>query len=382
MKESQNTAGIKKQIALYKQRTEMPERQKRYRTLGFVMFLVAVGLLALRIFVYYLPISENLAWLLDLIFTLLMQGGILVLMPVLIYKYALRMNVRQMLEFSNVKRVKWYYVALAVPLGLCVYCVTILVSSVWQQIISSFGYVHSSSSLPETFSPALMVLDIVLIGVLPAVCEEFCNRGGFLTTMRKSFSLPLTIIICGVAFGLFHQNITQVFYTALFGALAAFLTLRLKSVLPAMVMHFVNNTFSVINDYCYTYGFFGGGFSRALEWGLEYRTALVMCAFLVVSLVGVGIVMLTMHLTSAKVLGKKKDVILDSGFDHTNNRVVLMGEEDKQKVIELGLDKEVYGKKQKEDLYKPSLRDNAFYIGAVVATACATLFTFIFGLLR
>ena len=56
-----------------------------------------------------------------------------------------------------------------------------------------------------------------------------------------------------------------------------------------------------------------------------------------------------------------------------------MGEEDKEKVRELGLDKEVYGQKLKEDLYKPSIKDNAFYFGAIAVSALTTVFSFIFG---
>ena len=59
--------------------------------------------------------------------------------------------------------------------------------------------------------------------------------------------------------------------------------------------------------------------------------------------------------------------------------MVLVGEEDKEKVRELGLDKEVYGEKLKEDLYKPTMRDNAFFFGAVAVSVLTTLFSFIFG---
>ena len=92
-----------------------------------------------------------------------------------------------------------------------------------------------------------------------------------------------------------------------------------------------------------------------------------------------GLVVLLTYLNSNKRLEKKKEVIMDSGFDHTHNRVVLLGAEDKEKVRELGLDNEVYGYKLKEDLFRPTLKDNAFFIGAIVVTLLTTVFSFVFG---
>ena len=364
-------------IQLYKERTEGVSRQKQYRVMALLTFCVAAALPVVRLISYYLPIeNETIA---DLVFTLLMQVGVLIVMPVLFYKFLLKKNFKQMLDFSGFHKTKWYNIALAVPIGFCCHIVTIGVSNIWQNILINFGYTHSSSPLPENFSAGLMVTSIILSAVLPGFCEEFFNRGGLLATVRGSFPFYISIGIMGLEFGLFHQNITQVFYTAVFGAFMAFLCLRLKCIYPAMIVHFVNNATSVVGDYCDTYDFMGGGLYRMINDTARTRPFLLIVGFVLTAAILVGLVMLLMYLNSSQRLAKKKDVIADSGFDHTHNRVVLVGEEDKEKVRELGLDKEVYGEKLREDLYKPTLRDNAFFIGAIVISALTTVFTFVFG---
>ncbi|MDE7395201.1 MAG: CPBP family intramembrane metalloprotease [Clostridiales bacterium] len=362
------------QIALYVERDRKVSRQKQYRIVGLCTFVVAAGLLLMRILLYYLPIESDLVA--DAVFSLPLQIGILVVVPFLFYKFGLKKNVREIAAFSSMRKTRWYNLVLAVPIGLCAYGVTIGVSAIWQNILIQLGYTHSSSSLPETFTVGALLLSLFLTCVLPAFCEEFFNRGGLLTTVRGSFPFKLTLLYMGLEFGLFHQNITQVFYTALFGAYMAFLCLKCKSLYPGMIVHFINNACAVVTDYCSTYGFFGGGIARAVN---ETRAIFVLMALILVAGAFAGLTVLLSHLNSAKRLEKKKDVIASSGFDHKNNRVVLVGEEDKEKVRELGLDKEVYGEKLEEALYKPTLRDNAFFIGTAVLSFLTTIFSFIFG---
>ena len=228
-------------------------RQKRYRATGVVMFTVALGLLVARIVARLLPASlPDLA--VDAIFSTFMQVVVLVIATTVIYSVSLRQGLRKTLELSNFRKVSWKIILLCIPLGICVLVATVGISTLWYAFISQFGYSSGAGTpMPTTFSIWRLLLEILLTAVLPGFCEEFTNRGGFLTTMRSSFSEAKTIVIVGVAFGLFHQSITQVFYTFCFGMLMALLTLRTKSIFPAMIVHFMNNAVSVYTDYAFVY---------------------------------------------------------------------------------------------------------------------------------
>ena len=370
-------------VELYTGREALPVDigKKRYDLMGIVIFSIACGVLLVRIFINLIASYVTSDMALDAIFTLMVQVGVLFVMPALIYYFAFKMKPKEILHFSNYRKTQWYNLALAVPIGITAMFVTTGVSLLWQNVIALFGYTHSSSAteFPDTFNFGLFLVSVLLTGILPAVCEEFAIRGGLLTTMRKSFSQRKTILLMGVVFGLFHQNITQVFYTALFGALMAAIVLKTKSIFPAMIIHFLNNSTSVYIEYAENYGWWGGGYYDFIKVNLQTRPLAVLGLYMVVCAVFAGLLVLLFYLNSHSRLKKKKDVITSSGFDVTNGKVVLVGEENPEMVRELDMEKEVYGAKQQELLFRPTLKDNVFYIGAIVVTVLSTIFSFIWG---
>lgn len=353
---------------------------KQYRVVSIVIFGIAFGIILARILVSLLPISNYM--LVDTIFSLTVQIGVLLVMPFLVYKFVLKKNFKEVLMFSNVKKTKPVNIGLSLLLGFCVFVITIGVSAFWLSILMSMGYEPNSSSsdLPEKFNFGMFILSMTLTAILPGICEEFAFRGGFLSTMKKSFTFPKVLIIMAIAFGLFHCNVPQLLYTALFGAFMAFLTIKLKSIIPAMVVHFTNNGLNVYLEYAEKYGWFGYDFFDAIQATLEKNPLTIVIAYILIGAIAIAIVYLLLHLNANKKLKGKKEVILDSGFDHTNNRVVLVGDLNRDKIEDLGMVREVYGKTyQPEALFKPKLIDNAFYIGAIVITSLTTIFSFIWG---
>jgi len=205
-------------------------------------------------------------------------------------------------------------------------------------------------------------------------------RGGTLTTVKKTFGTVGCVVFCGVAFGLFHQNVRQVFYTALFGALAAYLVLKLKSIYPAVFMHFANNFCSVYFDYADSYGWgFGGGFFDGIVSLSQSKPWALVLVYLSVAVIGGGLVYLMIYLRERKVHERKMETLKDSAFDATNKRVVLMGEFSEQRVEDLEMEKEVYGKDYRAQKFKPSARDVMIVSGLAAVTFLTTVFTYVWG---
>ena len=363
---------------------EISEKQRTYRVVTMVMFAVAVLTLCARMLVGVFPDSmPELA--LDAVFSVIVQCLILFLLPFLAYKFLLKKNVREIAEFSNMRKIKWYYLVLAAGVGVCVFIATIGVSALWQGILANTGYVHSSSSMdyPKKFNVGMFIAEMALTALLPAICEEFCVRGGVLTTMRGSYRYIAVLWIMAAVFGLFHQNITQVFYTACFGMLMAFLTIKMNSIFPAMIIHFVNNGASVYITYADEYKWaFLGNFYDEIDKGLTSDSSKILSLYLIFVLIGAGLVLLMLFLKKKEHLKKQKEIILDSGFDQTHGRVVMMGAENKKLVEEIGMEQMVYGDAYApEALYRPTTRDNAFLVGATVVTVLSTIATYIWGLM-
>ena len=92
-------------------------------------------------------------------------------------------------------------------------------------------------------------LAIITIALLPAVCEEIFCRGFFLTSMKPLKNRVFVIIAVAVSFGLLHLDLYTFLPSALVGALFALITIKTGSLLIPMILHFANNSLSVIAAY-------------------------------------------------------------------------------------------------------------------------------------
>ena len=106
-----------------------------------------------------------------------------------------------------------------------------------QVVEPSIGYGQGIKSL---------VIYLICVGVIPAVMEEFAFRGVLLGTARKYTSDGFAIISNAILFSLLHGNLRQIPFTFLLGIYLAYITVYTDSVVPAMVVHCVNNAMSVI----------------------------------------------------------------------------------------------------------------------------------------
>lgn len=329
--------------------------QKQYRTVALTVFIIAILSLVLRIVSYYVNLATldwdmDEAWysiLLEMIFTVPMQIGVLLVLPFLMYKLRLKKSFCDVMQFSGVRKSNLIICLLMIPLAVCCYFVSMYINTIWQIVLMVLGYTPpgGEAAMPEVFNAGHFLLMIFLTAILPGVCEEFANRGGFLTVLRSSHSKGYTIILVGIAFGLFHQNIVQLIYTAVIGALMAYLTLTTGSVLPAVTLHFCNNFIAVILQNATAYGWaIGKVYVNFIDSMLifsfsSYATLAMLIAFSLVLLV---------RYISAK--SKKRDVYLE-----LNQATVASG-------------------------FKPMLRDKIFFIGALVVTVASNVLTFIYGL--
>ena len=352
--------------------------KKDYKAVSYVLFSCVGGLIFMRLVVYFAGApSETYAQELgnNALFALVTQLIFFLTVPFCIYKFYGNRTVKETLSFSSIGRFKAYYL-LAVPLGISVYFLTVGISSAWTGLLKATGYTVASSSpdMPETFVFGFFVAEIILTALLPAICEEFSMRGGLLTTAQNSFKNVWCIVLCAVIFGLFHQNIRQVFYTSLFGALAAYLTIRTKSLYPAMLMHFTNNFFSVYISYADNYGWaVGGGFYALLGSMPAWAVALV---FLIFGAFGAAMLVLMMYVRDRSAIKQKTELIKQRALI-AQKRAAMQDETDAEIFADLQAQAERSGYSPQR--YKPSLREAAPFIALGVVTLLTTVFTYVWG---
>jgi membrane protease YdiL (CAAX protease family) len=88
-----------------------------------------------------------------------------------------------------------------------------------------------------------------LLSLVPGIWEELAFRGLIQSKLREVFSSTLSVLLSAVFFGLFHFSniVTQAPSQVIFGVIMAFffgigwgfMTVRARSVIPAMISHYL-----------------------------------------------------------------------------------------------------------------------------------------------
>lgn len=149
------------------------------------------------------------------------------------------------------------------------------VSAVIQEILGiEFESAVSEITLAGTKEAFMGILSVALV---PAIVEEAVIRGIVMQPLRK-FGDKFAIIASAVLFACMHGNMVQIPYTVVGGMLLGYLAVATGSLWPSVILHFVNNLYSVVvivtND---NYG----------ENASALAIALMLIAFAIIGVVGV-----------------------------------------------------------------------------------------------
>lgn len=87
---------------------------------------------------------------------------------------------------------------------------------------------------------------LLVIAAAPAVCEEMLFRGLILHSLKERYRVVSAIAITAALFGAYHMSLVKFIPTGLLGLLLCYVVWRTGSIYPAMLMHFLNNVYSVI----------------------------------------------------------------------------------------------------------------------------------------
>lgn len=124
-----------------------------------------------------------------------------------------------------------------------------IVTNIIVTMLSGFGIESNAGgdSTPVT-SVFGLILAIVASAVIPALVEECAFRGAVMQPLRDHGD-SAAIWITAVLFGIFHGNLQQIPFAFLVGLVLAFVTVKTGSIVPAILIHFINNANSVIIGY-------------------------------------------------------------------------------------------------------------------------------------
>ncbi len=183
-----------------------------------------------------------------LLFTAAAQYSILFGMTLLLVK---RWHTRRIREYA-------YYNRFSVP-GMIIAILSALLIIPVVEFISYWAYLlfpvleklqQVSSPLFTAANPAQLLLLLFVIGLTPAVCEEFLFRGYFQRTLQRKLKAPWHFIISGSIFALFHFQLLSLPSLVAVGIYLGFLYYVFRSIYVTMAAHFLYNcTLILIYNY-------------------------------------------------------------------------------------------------------------------------------------
>ncbi len=106
--------------------------------------------------------------------------------------------------------------------------------------------------LVPTENVGMLLFNLLVIAVTPAVCEEFFFRGALQTIMVRWLRNPhVAILITSFVFSAFHGDIYGLLPRFLLGLLLGYLYYYSGSIWVNALVHFVNNAIAVVCYYLY-----------------------------------------------------------------------------------------------------------------------------------
>lgn len=176
---------------------------------------------------------------------ILITEYVLILVPVFAFLFGYRYNVKEVLRLNKISLLNIFLI-------ICIMVFAIPVTGVFNManlwlVNRIFGKVLVVQP-PIAADASGLLLNILVIGVTPAICEEIMFRGVIQRGFER-FGAVKSILITALLFGLIHIDFQKLFGTFFLGALIGFIVYRTNSIYGGMVAHFTNNSVAVLAMY-------------------------------------------------------------------------------------------------------------------------------------
>ncbi len=120
-----------------------------------------------------------------------------------------------------------------------------LVGIIISFVISEIKGSEVINPLEEVLYGSNIVLTILYAVIIAPILEEMIFRKFLLNKVRRFGDLP-AILISGLAFGMFHLNISQFFYATTLGFIFAYIAIRTNTIVYSVILHMIINSIGSI----------------------------------------------------------------------------------------------------------------------------------------
>lgn len=219
-------------------------------------------------------ITENTIY---LAFAMLMSPIAFILTFMLVNKisrtdYAMALGVKQKFDYK--------YLIVAILLSLvCVFGMSNFVN-LFDAVLEKIGFVGSYSLPLPMDNFGYLVLNLILLAILPAICEELVFRGIIFNGLKQYGNMS-AVFLSATLFMLVHSSVEQTVYPFFVGIVLALLMLRTNNIIYPIILHFLNNAIVVVMNYVYYQNGIAESFTLSLS-NILFSIALAILSVLCV----------------------------------------------------------------------------------------------------
>jgi sodium transport system permease protein len=144
--------------------------------------------------------------------------------------------------------------ALRPPPGLAAVGALLIGCSAWAAVATLSDWIFpvpqealdqlKKALVPENQGRGLFA-NLLLVALTPAICEEALFRGVVLRGLATRLAPSAAIVCTGVLFGMFHLDVYRLLPTTLLGVMLSWVAWQSRSLVPSMIVHFLNNAILV-----------------------------------------------------------------------------------------------------------------------------------------
>ena len=131
-------------------------------------------------------------------------------------------------------------VAGVIPAGILTDTLTFWLNKTYPWLFSFDNISELADFLKNRSIEEYIILTVVL-SIFPAVSEEFLFRGLVLGSFKRDMPIHFAVLYSSVLFGIIHFSWLQGVAAGFIGIYLAFMVATLKSIIPAILAHFLNN---------------------------------------------------------------------------------------------------------------------------------------------
>lgn len=141
----------------------------------------------------------------------------------------------------HLSKTNWKTALFAMLLGVvAVVGFVTFIEGVLGNMFSAIGIKQSSMNLQNN-TIGWYFVNLLILGVLPAVCEELIFRGVIFQGLRKNFSKWSSIILTAALFAIVHENIMQFVYPFILGIVLTTIMEHTGNLFYPILLHMFNN---------------------------------------------------------------------------------------------------------------------------------------------